>query len=130
MELGSPEQFEGYAIIGRGYGYPNCCVAWWIAGMDYRVPYSPEVIEDEWEKTCFVPCPECRKRPMADVVSQIKMRRCMHTPFPIDPEQSISTKEMARMFSLGEWADVYAIASTAIATVDKYAKQEGTECHE
>ncbi|MBD1389528.1 hypothetical protein IC617_08815 [Neiella sp. HB171785] len=118
MQLDSPNQFESYAILGRAFGYPNCCVAWWIAGMDHRVPYSPEPLTD-WENTQFVPCPKCREKFATDLIREIKQRRTVSELFPL-ASGNVRPEDLAKDFSLAEWADVFASASKAMAVVSQH----------
>lgn len=73
---------EYFIEMGRYFGYPSCCIAFFVN----EFPFAAYKTLDVHENKGFIPCPDCAKKIQEGketLSSLIKNRKCV-TPFPID----------------------------------------------
>lgn len=70
---------------GTYCGYPKCCIEHYVAAQGAPTPTKAERALG-FGGTGYRPCPQCQTRPMAEVWSDIILRRLIPVPFPLEPE--------------------------------------------
>jgi len=67
---------QGFAENGKYFGYPQCCI-------DYFITNSSTERNPSWNKTGFIPCPNCLKTVNdVDGLARLIVGRECEKPFP------------------------------------------------
>lgn len=69
---------EQWDYWGHHLGYKPCCVKSFLEGK--------QIHESVFSGTGFLPCKECDKLPVSEVLSYIDIHRKSKVPFPFDKE--------------------------------------------
>lgn len=77
------------AIIGKFFGYPKCCINWFINNR--MINWKP--LDEQQElvngNKGFIPCPECAKKVTKETLSSLIKNRVCSTPFPVDKDDGL-----------------------------------------
>lgn len=79
------DDIEYYKDVGAIYGYPDCCTTYFVTRVMPRGKCPKRL---PLEGTGYVACPECRKKPIKELIETINKNRTIGTPFPINPDDT------------------------------------------
>ena len=75
---------NGWEIIGKQYGYPQCCIDEFL---------QLKHLGDGPRKLCgtgYIPCVECNKKTEQELIDVINANRTHPTPFPIETSDVVN----------------------------------------
>lgn len=94
------EQALHFAVMGKWYGIPPCCTAYFIRrvnALDLGLKRQKDFPASKMDGTGYVPCPECeRKYSKRQLKARIRLRRLCPIPFPHAHRPTTETIEYAR----------------------------------
>lgn len=70
--------------MGTFYGYPTCCIDWFINERFAKLIPLTEAQEKAVDNRGYVPCPECAKKVNKDFpLTKLIVNRICSNPYPI-----------------------------------------------
>lgn len=77
-----------WRILGRYFGFPECCIDEFIEYITgEKNPFERET--RKLEGTGYIPCVECNKKSVGELIDQIEKSRTYHRPFPEHREEEV-----------------------------------------
>lgn len=88
---------------GQYYGFPDCCIQFFLKNAHeyywFRKVYPEGTKADG---TGYIPCPECSKLPMKEMVDKINKERKSLTPFPQEGTFTQEQEHLNQLIKSGE----------------------------
>ncbi len=81
---------ERWSAFGKFYGYPECCVEWFIKRKSLRLTKQQERIHGG---NGFIPCPSCAKKITEETINQLITNRICSRDYP---NEEVDVKEVNR----------------------------------
>lgn len=78
------EEIAYYTEMGRYFGYPDCCIQWFITDRVEKFPdYPPLTAQQEvvHGNNGFIPCPTCAEKVTAETIGTLIVNRQCSEPY-------------------------------------------------